>query len=133
MSKRNKIITIIASLILVVPITIFINNNYFHKDEIVGKEGHYEWLVYITPHGECYHSKNCSYITITSAIGLEQAKSKGYRKCKHCNGVTYEHIWIEGISASPQINNYALAFSISFCVVLGFDFIIFNALKKTGN
>ena len=43
--------------------------------------------VYVTDHGECYHTSGCHYLQSRNAIGLDKAKSQGYRACSYCKGV----------------------------------------------
>lgn len=40
--------------------------------------------VYITNSGECYHRQNCSYLSSSKGITLEDAVQKGYRPCSRC-------------------------------------------------
>lgn len=46
--------------------------------------------VYVTDHGECYHSFGCHYLSQSrNAKGLYKAQSQGYRACSYCNGIPY--------------------------------------------
>ena len=42
--------------------------------------------VYITNTGNHYHGKDCHYLRSKIAIGLYQAKERGYSACSYCGG-----------------------------------------------
>lgn len=43
-------------------------------------------VVYITPTGECYHLRNCSYIKNScSGLTIADAEYSGYRACSRCD------------------------------------------------
>lgn len=42
--------------------------------------------VYITQTGRHYHGKDCHYLRSKIAIGLYQAKERGYSACSYCGG-----------------------------------------------
>lgn len=43
-------------------------------------------VVYVTPTGECYHLRNCSYIQNSStSLYISVAVEKGYRACSRCD------------------------------------------------
>lgn len=46
----------------------------------------YEPRVYITKTGSYYHSTDCHYLHSKIAIGLYQAKKRGYSACSYCKG-----------------------------------------------
>lgn len=97
----------------------FILNEIFFSDiNIKLNEGHYEECVYVTPNGNCYHSQSCSYITEKQPIGLNQALNNGYQACNHCNGVSFNYIWINGSVTLLEQNNYFASFSISSCICM---------------
>ncbi len=113
-----SIICVFAT-ILFIHVGFNINDTYFHKDYIPAEEGYYDYKVYITPYGECYHSENCSYINRKSEIALLKAINKGYRKCSHCHGTSSEKMWVEGVEEQKEKNNYILSFTISFIIIWG--------------
>ena len=46
--------------------------------------------VYVTDHGERYHSFGCHYLSRSrNAKGLYKARSQGYRACSYCKGTPY--------------------------------------------
>ena len=46
----------------------------------------YSVTVYITKTGDCYHSKNCSYLRKSKiSISLDNAIAQGYDRCSKCN------------------------------------------------
>lgn len=51
--------------------------------------------VYVTETGECYHYPTCHYLRTSIPMGLEQAKSKGYRACSYCGGESSGVIEVE--------------------------------------
>lgn len=122
----------IMVLVLAFSIGIKINYEFFHIDEVKATPDYYDLKVYITPTGECYHSKYCSHIKDKSAIGKEQAIKKGYRICSFCKGVTNEIILIEGQDFQPEQNNYLFSFIVSYGVCGVFSIIIYLYLKKRG-
>ena len=45
----------------------------------------YDYTVYITQSGHCYHSSNCSYARNSRPVSLSYALSRGLRPCSRCN------------------------------------------------
>ena len=96
--NKDKIIKwclIIGGIIAYAIIGTLIINEMFFK--------HTEALVYVTKTGECYHSFGCHYLKSIRKIGLEQAKSAGYRACSFCNGTP---------NGTITVNNYLASFLI---------------------
>lgn len=42
-------------------------------------------IVYVTPHGEKYHTSDCSYLTTYDSMTIEEAERNGYEPCSRCN------------------------------------------------
>ena len=42
-------------------------------------------IVYVTPHGEKYHTSDCSYIETYDGITIKEAERNGYEPCSRCN------------------------------------------------
>lgn len=74
MKKRFAVLALVFSLILSLASTAFA---YSVPSDTV---------VYITPTGECYHLRNCSYIQNSStSLYISVAVEKGYRACSRCD------------------------------------------------
>ena len=121
MCKHKKCINALLKIfvfILCINLGFILNEIFFRDVNIKFNDGHYEECVYITPNGNCYHSQYCSYITEKKQMGLNQAIYNGYKKCEHCNGVSFDYICINGTIILIEQNNYFASFFISFCVCL---------------
>lgn len=42
-------------------------------------------IVYVTPHGEKYHTSDCSYLTTYDSMTIKEAENRGYEPCSRCN------------------------------------------------
>lgn len=42
-------------------------------------------IVYVTPHGEKYHTSDCSYLTTYDSMTIEEAENSGYEPCSRCD------------------------------------------------
>ncbi|MBQ8424581.1 MAG: hypothetical protein IJX17_01000 [Clostridia bacterium] len=93
-----------------------LNSWWFHK-EAVYSEGHSEPRVYVTTYGDCYHKRSCSYIDDCWEIGLDTAKSMGYRKCSHCGGTPNGKIYYDSQLVEEEQDNYGLAFFIGMIIL----------------
>ena len=69
--------------------------------------------VYITEHGNCYHSVDCHYLSQSKIEkGLYEVKAKGYRECSYCNGYSKSVIQVELIKYY-EVTDYTNAFLYS--------------------
>lgn len=41
-------------------------------------------IVYITPYGKKYHTKDCTHTKATNPLTAEKARAEGYTPCAHC-------------------------------------------------
>lgn len=42
-------------------------------------------IVYVTPHGEKYHTSDCSYLETYDSLTIEEAENSGYEPCSRCD------------------------------------------------
>ena len=91
--------------------------------------------VIVTETGECYHYPTCHYLHSSIPMGLEQAKSKGYRACSYCGGKTSGVIDVEiripqEIDITPHIRNESLLAASAATGIYIVITVIYEVLKK---
>ena len=68
---KRIILFFLVSLLLVSPVLV-----YSVPDDTI---------VYVTPHGEKYHTSDCSYLTTYDSMTIKEAENRGYEPCSRCD------------------------------------------------
>lgn len=92
--------------------------------------------VYITNYGECYHHSDCGYLWKSKrAIGLYQARQRGYIACFRCGGEADGTIKVEYYELNDTSHNSAPNNSteIIICIFAGLFFGIVILLLVSNN
>ena len=129
--KKHMFLKATISIVSIFILTLIINFSCFYREAIDKYEQHIEICVYISSSGECYHSEYCAYIDDCYAIGEEQAKSKGYRRCSFCDGFSIEKICVINSIHIEEENNYPSSLFLSCIIYL--SYYIMSKKKKLPN
>jgi len=111
MKRNTKYILIILSILLMVfTISFVLEDKTSYEYTSTFEE---QPAVYITEHGNCYHSVDCHYLSQSKIEkGLYEVKAKGYRECSYCNGYSKSVIQVELIKYY-EVTDYTNAFLYS--------------------
>ena len=114
--KTKILIFFLCASVVFLPMFAIIKEALPGYETVIERES--EPLVYITSHGEKYHSRSCHYLKSSrNAIGKKKAISKGYKACSYCLGNSSGMI-LEEYERKKHIDNTGESVLVAACTAL---------------